>query len=138
MVDEEVVRARLDQLEQALRELAEVARVEQPEYLASWRHRRLAERCAEVASQSSIDLASHLVASRGLRAPRSYADAFAILAEDGVLDAELADELGKIAGLRNLLVHEYLEVDHARLHAMIQDTTAFERFAAAVKTAVWG
>lgn len=137
MVDEEVVRSRLDQLEQALRELAEVARIERQEYLASWRNRRLAERCAEVASQSAIDLASHLVASRGLRAPLSYADAFVILAEDGVLPKDLAEELMRIAGLRNLLVHEYLEVDHARLHSLIQDTTAFERFAEAVRTAVW-
>jgi uncharacterized protein YutE (UPF0331/DUF86 family) len=35
-----------------------------------------------------------------------------------------------MAGLRNILVHDYLEVDRARIHALLQDCLEdFEQFA---------
>jgi uncharacterized protein YutE (UPF0331/DUF86 family) len=137
-VDEEVVRARLSQLEEVLGQLAEITKMDEKEFLSSWQTQRAAERCTEVAAKTCLDLANHLVASKGLRSPQGYADVFAVLAEAGIVGRELSENLKSITGLRNILVYEYWTVDHARLFSLIQDLTVFKEFAKAIKEAVWG
>jgi uncharacterized protein YutE (UPF0331/DUF86 family) len=60
-----------------------------------------------VAIEVCIDVGRHVVASEGLRAPLDYADAFAVLADAGLLDPAIAAELRDTARFRNLLVHGY-------------------------------
>ena len=43
--------------------------------------------------------------------PRDYYEAIVRLGELGVLPPEFAAHLAPLAGFRNILVHEYLEVD---------------------------
>ena len=138
MVDEEVIRLRLSRLEESLKKLSEIARTPEDEYVSAWRLRDVVERNLEVAAQSCLDIGNHLISSRGLRAPQGYADVFRVLSDAGALGAGLADEMGKLAGLRNILVHEYLEVDHRLVYRRIQDLSPFRDFAAAVKEEVWG
>lgn len=66
-----------------------------------------------------IDAAHHVIASEGLRAPRTYADAFAALGEAGLLDEPLAATAQEIARFRNLLVHGYAEVDDDRVVTLL-------------------
>ena len=68
----------------------------------------------QTAAQISIDLANHVIAADGHRVPRDYGDAFRVLAEVGVLDAELAGRMVALAGARDLIVHLYAEVDDAQ------------------------
>jgi uncharacterized protein YutE (UPF0331/DUF86 family) len=53
------------------------------------------------------------------KAPSDYHDSFLKAHEAGMLSAELARELARSAGLRNHIVHEYEEVDHAIVHSAI-------------------
>lgn len=57
------------------------------------------------------------------------AQAFGVLQERGVVTAELAGNLRKAVGLRNVLVHDYLDIDPssivASLPAGIADLRAF-------------
>jgi len=132
LVDEEVVRARLARLEEALRYLAVLAEASEGEFLGSWQHRGLAERVLGVAAQVGRDLGNHGIAAAGLRAPDSYADTFRILAEAGLLQGDLAGPLVRRAGLRNLLVHQYTRIDHALLYRYLHDLSAVRGFARAV------
>ena len=66
-------------------------------------------------------MANHVIADRGWQQPRTYRDAFTILAEHGILTTSLADRMAGWAGLRNILVHLYLEVDHERLYTILQE-----------------
>lgn len=70
-----------------------------------------------LAIQIVIDLAVALCVRSKLGAPESYAAAFRKLAEAGVLEAALAERLGKAAGLRNVIAHAYETLDLARVHA---------------------
>jgi uncharacterized protein YutE (UPF0331/DUF86 family) len=63
--------------------------------------------------------AHHLIAAQRLRRPTTFADAFAVLADAGLLDSEVADEAARMAGFRNVLVHQYAEVDDARVAALL-------------------
>jgi uncharacterized protein YutE (UPF0331/DUF86 family) len=57
-----------------------------------------------------------------------------VLARQGLLDADLASRLGRAAGLRNVLVHDYVSVDPERLVAIVRsglgDLKAFGALAA--------
>lgn len=73
---------------------------------ADWRQAYVIERAFQLAVESCIAAARHVVAERGLRVPASAADAFAALRDEGLLGAELAAGFGGLCRLRNRLVHE--------------------------------
>ncbi|MEW6752591.1 MAG: HepT-like ribonuclease domain-containing protein [Candidatus Latescibacterota bacterium] len=50
---------------------------------------------------------------------QEYRQAIEALGQVGVLPAELAERLAPLAGLRNLLVHEYLAVDPGRVYDLL-------------------
>jgi uncharacterized protein YutE (UPF0331/DUF86 family) len=60
-----------------------------------------------------IVLAELVIKHRNLRAPQSYAEAFDILGENGILESGFAYRFAAIAGFRNFLAHDYEKVDGA-------------------------
>lgn len=63
------------------------------------------------AIEGCVDVAHHLCASESWAPPASNADAFRVLARHRVIDQGLAASMGRAAGFRNLLVHEYATID---------------------------
>lgn len=76
------------------------------------------------AVQVVIDLAVSTCVRLGLGSPPTYADAFRLLSDAGVIDPALADRLARPAGFRNLLVHAYGTLDLRRVHAIATDGPA--------------
>jgi uncharacterized protein YutE (UPF0331/DUF86 family) len=68
-----------------------------------------------VAIEAMIDVAEHVIASEGLRPATSFADSFQSLAEGEWIGTELADALADAARFRNLLVHQYADIDDGRV-----------------------
>lgn len=88
------------------------------------------ERYLQLAIQTLLDICNHIVADDRLGPVEEYRDAIRLLGEGGYLDPELVQRLSPMAGLRNILVHDYLEVDRGRIYALIQDCLDdFEQFA---------
>ncbi len=54
---------------------------------------------------------SHIAATSLGVAPEDYRSSFAQIAEAGVIAPDLAKRLAPSAGLRNILVHEYADID---------------------------
>ena len=65
--------------------------------------------------QDAIDLASHLVAVRGLAVPGSQREVFQALADAGLLSAEAGQAMGQMASLRNRTAHAYGDLDPVRM-----------------------
>lgn len=83
------------------------------------------------AIQSCVDLAVHLCVDDKLGAPASGGEAFALLHRAGRIDAAIQQRLVGATGLRNLIVHQYVEIDAAKiLHVIRYDLGDLERFAA--------
>ncbi len=137
MVDHEVFDRRLGKLEEILRELRELAAGASPqEYLQDRRLQAQAERWLHLAAECCLDLANHLIADRGWRSPSTYRETFTILREQGVVSGELSKRLEDWAGLRNVLVHLYLDLDHSRLWQFLtEELDDLEAFARAVAAA---
>lgn len=133
MVDPESVGRRLQRLGELLTAL-EAIRVEgEQAYLAELQTRLAAERALQLAIQSCIDVAAHLVAELGLRTPEDYRDTFRGLAHQELLDRELAGRLGDAAGMRNILVHDYLEIDPRQVWRALERLDDLRAFADAAR-----
>ncbi len=133
MVDRDVFERRLARLEDLLRHLRRLARVDRQAFLRDAGLQAQAERWLHLAAEGCLDLAHHLIADQGWRTPETYRDTFVVLQEEGVLSEELAERMGAWAGLRNVLVHLYLDVDHALLWRILaEDLDDLEHFAATI------
>jgi len=139
LVDREVFDRRLGRLEQLLRDLRVLAAHEREAFLGDRALQAQAERWLHLAAECALDITNHLIADRGWRTPNTYRDAFRVLREEGVVTDDLAGRLEGWAGLRNVLVHLYLDVDHERLWEVLAGgLDDLEAFAAAVADAVPG
>jgi uncharacterized protein YutE (UPF0331/DUF86 family) len=86
-----------------------------------------------VATQEAVDIAFHICADENWGVPASYGDAFALLSSHGVIDTDLAKELGRVVAVRNRIAHLYGTVDLDRVfREMPAGVDALERFSAAV------
>ena len=63
------------------------------------------------ACEQSIDLANHLVKMRKLGIPKDSRDSFQLLADHKIIPASLCSNLIKMIGFRNVLIHEYQQLD---------------------------
>lgn len=92
-----------------------------------------AERYLQLAIQGVLDVSHHIVADRGLPLPSDNKSLFDLLVRHKVVSRALAVKLTAMAGFRNILVHEYLEIDRHRVYrALGTDLRDFERFIRAV------
>lgn len=110
MVDAESVRSRIDHLGGLVAELDAIRSGGHDAYTSEWRTRLAAERALQLAIQACIDISAHLIAELGLNPPEDYRGVFESLRAVGLDDA-LAERLAAAAGMRNVLVHDYLAVD---------------------------
>lgn len=130
MVDEEIFSRRLEALHKYLGNLKAFREVEQVEFVREPALHDLAERYLHLVVEACLDLANHWIADQALPTPDSNRDSFSILERADELAPELADKLRGWAGFRNILVHEYLEIDHAITYQAIQHELGdLERFA---------
>lgn len=70
-----------------------------------------AERYLQLAIQAVLDISHHIVADRNLPLPADSKSLFDLLARQKVVSRGLSVKLAAMAGLRNILVHDYLEID---------------------------
>ncbi|MFZ5640757.1 MAG: type VII toxin-antitoxin system HepT family RNase toxin [Bacillota bacterium] len=132
MVDREKVEQRLMKLEQAVRKLKEITESTWEEYRNNEAFRDRAERNLQIAAQACIDITNHIIADKGYRTPQGYADGFAVLQEEGIISLDLAEKMKLVAGFRNILVHDYLEIDDKIVYASLQKLQDFKEFAESV------
>jgi uncharacterized protein YutE (UPF0331/DUF86 family) len=134
MVDADALNRRILSLSEALRQLTSRRSLISPEAMAQDAALQAAvERWLQIAIEACIDSAYHVIADRGLTPPDSARSAFETLASERVISAELASKLGRAAGLRNILVHDYTRIDRSLLASIVHsDLGDLEAFGAAI------
>lgn len=138
MVDPERIHSRLRRLESLIEVLEGVRRRGEAAYLDDRDTRLKAERALQLALQICLDVGAHLVSELRLEPPDDYRSVFRRLGAAGLIEPELADSLGEAAGLRNLLVHGYAELDDRQVWAALGRLQDLRAFAATAATAADG
>jgi uncharacterized protein YutE (UPF0331/DUF86 family) len=81
------------------------------------------ERILELLVTASADLLQHLLAESEVVAG-TYREVFRLAGEGGLLPRKLASRLERAAGMRNILVHLYAEIDLGIVRASIAPALA--------------
>ena len=126
-------KARVEHLISIMREsvrlLVELRALRKEEFLANEHLQGSAKYNFVIAIEAAIDTANHVISTRGFRAPKDYADAFAVLSENGVLEDAFAEELKMMARFRNRMVHRYWDVSVDQLWNLLQTRLGdFEKY----------
>lgn len=91
-----------------------------------------AERHLQLAIQAALDIANHILAEDSAETPEDYASTFTLLGRIGVVEEGLAGRLRASVGLRNILVHAYLDVDPVLVWESMEHLSDLEEFASTV------
>jgi uncharacterized protein YutE (UPF0331/DUF86 family) len=128
------IERRLQRLDDSTTKLEALGERSRAEFDADSLLRDLAERNFEVAAQCVMDIAARIASLE--QAPRTADGGEAIrrLAELGVLAPDFARALAPIAGFRNVLAHQYLDVDWDLVYARFARLGDLRAFAAAVRS----
>jgi uncharacterized protein YutE (UPF0331/DUF86 family) len=116
--DPEVIRRHLAALREALANVRKHAAVDARGLETNTDLRWTVERGLQLCVQNALDIATHIAAGSGLDAP-DYASGIDRLRELGVIPADFAERLRRMAGLRN--VHAYLKVDLKIVEGVLKD-----------------
>lgn len=130
-IDWRTLRSKLRRCRELLDQLAELGPVDTARLAAEPVTALAIERILTLLVDLAFASNSHVAAARLGRAPDSYAESFTLAARTGMIDGELAAALRPSAGLRNVLVHNYLDVDPARVAAAVP--LALEQYGAYVR-----
>lgn len=132
LVRAEVLRKRLNRLSECLNILRRLQRYEAEEFLGEPERYGSAERFLQLAIEAVTDMGNHLIADLDLGEVNWYSDIPRILAEKGYIGKDLEEKWLRMLGFRNVLVHEYLDVDRRIVYEVLQhgleDLEALKRF----------
>ncbi len=73
------------------------------------------------ACEQAIDMANDVVNVKKLGWPRTSGESFDLLARAGIIPASMAENMKAMVGLRNVVVHQYQELDLDIIKAVIRD-----------------
>jgi len=122
-IDTEVIDARLRELSHRLKRVAAKKPTSLRRLIEDEDLQDIVSRNLELAIQACIDIAMHLCGAHDV-VPASSGEAFTALADKNLVPRALAQRLRRAVGLRNVLVHEYVEIDWKIVQQVIERDTA--------------
>ncbi len=129
MVEREIVEENLKQIEEALFNLRRHGSCSFKQFSSDLDTQWIVERGFEVIIQSMLDIGAHILSSRAINGWNEYREIFLQLGRHRILPQRFAKKISGMAGLRNLLVHEYRRLDLRKIHSHLKrDLGDIERF----------
>jgi uncharacterized protein YutE (UPF0331/DUF86 family) len=121
MVNAELLRKRLARLEEYLSILSHISRYSFEEFIADPERYGAAERFLQLSIESINDLGNHIISDLKLGEVNWQSDIPQLLAKNGYLSQEIQQLWIKMIGFRNVLVHEYMDVDRRLVYEVLQN-----------------
>ncbi|WP_263835534.1 type VII toxin-antitoxin system HepT family RNase toxin [Salinibacter sp.] len=121
MVDADVLRRRLQKLNEYLDILRETQRYSHSEFVEDPHLYGSAERFLQLSIEAINDMASHVIVDENLGAVERAQDLPAIFESEGLIEKEMRDQWTDMIGFRNVLVHDYIDIDRTIVHDAIQN-----------------
>ena len=120
MVDQEIVKNKLSHLEEYIHDLDEYNDLKLKDLKNDKILFRYLERTLHLAVEAILDIGSHIISDERLGNPRFNTDIVKILAENNIIKENLDDYI-KMAKFRNIIVHDYAEIDAEILLKIVQE-----------------
>jgi len=102
---------KISEIEKYLSELQEFIPSNFKRYLRDIKTKAACERYFEMIVEAAVDLAFLIIKDKNLKTPEEDKESFDILAKEKLITEELAAKLKDAKGMRNILAHQYGNVD---------------------------
>lgn len=122
MVNVEILRKRLTKLEEYLRILSRLSRYSYTEFIEEPERYGSSERFLQLSIEAINDLGNHIVADLELGEVGWQSDIPRLLAESGYISEDLEKRWIRMIGFRNILVHEYLNIDRKLVYDVMKNS----------------
>ena len=115
MTDWEVIEQHIQNMEEALVQLRKYQNIPYGDFKRDLGLTWIVEKGLEILAQNLLDIGAHILSSDLQNDWEDYGEIISKLGKHGVIPQEFSEEIKGIAGLRNILIHEYLKIDIKRL-----------------------
>ena len=134
MIDKMVVEKKLQELNRYLIELEVVGKISWDELNDSLAKQWQICHGLQLCIQTLIDIGNHILAALGENQVEDYADIIDKLGGKNIIPLEFSRSIRGMAGLRNLLVHEYARLDLTKIYSVLQNRLGdFHRYMEYIK-----
>lgn len=111
----EIIEQPIQNMEEALAQLGKYRNISFNEFQKDLSLVWIVEKGLEILIQNLLDIGAHLLASEIKNDWEDYGEVILKLGKHGVIPQEFVDQIKGMAGLRNILIHEYLRIDLNKL-----------------------
>lgn len=121
MTNISAIEAKVSSIRKYFKILRNYQKYSQKEIEANLTLRGATERYLYLITQATIDLAEAIISLKNFRRPSSYTEAFYILKEENFISFGLAEKLAKMAGFRNIIAHDYENLDFGIIYDVLKN-----------------
>ena len=123
MIDKNFIKRKLKLMAEDLGHLEEFGDYNLSELAKDFMKHAAVERILERIVIRATDINNHLIAElgKGVEKVRGYRDGFLRLADLGVYSQDFSEKMGDNARFRNILVHEYNNIEPELIHKKVRE-----------------
>lgn len=124
MIKKDLVQRKISLIQNELTYLSDFKDQTLDDIASDFTKQAVVERVLERVIMRALDINNHLISATATSKtvpPKDYRETFLRLADLQVYPEEFAQEICKSVGTRNILVHEYDEVDYRKVYGSIAD-----------------
>ena len=132
-MDKDVINRKLESLRRCIARITSKMPITQEALRSNYDLQDIIALNLERAVQICVDMAAHVISETEVPPPSTMAESFARLAELQVLPPQLAESLQKAVAFRNILIHNYTDINWDIVADIVTHRlTDFVRFAQAI------
>lgn len=132
-MDPDVIMSRLQKLDTLVGRLKKYQTVSYADYSSNEDMQAIVERLLQLSIQSCIDIGNYIIARQELEIPEIEDNVFSVLGKHDIIPKSLAARIKGMLRFRNILVHDYLEIDQHIVHNITtKQLHDFDQFARSV------
>lgn len=87
------------------------------------------ERSLEVLLEAVIDTGRLVIAIKQLPRATTNTEVFDILGKNNIISKPLVESIRGIGGMRNVLIHDYIDIDYEKIYNVLNRLTEIQQFA---------
>jgi uncharacterized protein YutE (UPF0331/DUF86 family) len=121
MVSHQIIKKKINAIQHNLARIKSFQPFSQEEFLANEDIKDIITHNLFVMLQNVIDIGTHLISDAGMEEPAYLSDIPDLLLKGKVIPQELAGPLQAMIGLRNLIAHEYGDLDFKIIYTIVTE-----------------
>ena len=126
MVKKDIVIRKLTKLKGYLQELSTYKSISWEEYIEAFQNQRTVERLIQLVVDIAVDINTHMLVDEGYAPPSDAYNSFLEASSKlGLFPESFAQSIAPSTGERNIIVHEYEQIDDVIIYSSIGETLSF-------------